>query len=294
MAETSSFKIYLDPEADGGNFRYQNAPGEVQRQHLVDRGDTLMVLADLVDVIHGRLSPQGDHATLVITDFQFIPSKNSRRFTSATITFLFESSNPASCEIEVIDIAPQGHHSMLPTTTQVELTRSANLSGQGGATGASIAAGLGWELKESKQEKDETTLTGSIRLQGREFGGKNTARWTLSENRSQKSGIPTLLRTAILLKRQDKGGGPNERFRAGVDIKSNVDLVSSIGESIDKVLGRLPRDDPVIFDPLREPSSLSFDPDNLRAHELNKLFKVLTTTRLSNTVQGNVARNLGV
>lgn len=278
-----TFQVILDPEGEGGSLRYQNAPGEVQRRHLVDRGNSLVVQGELVDVVHGRLSPLGDDGTIIITDFHFIPSKNSRRFKNAAVTLRFKSDDPAAADVEVLDSAPKGHHSLLATTETVELTKSANANIAAG-TVVTAGAGLGWELKHSTEKKHQTTLSGSIRLEGRPYGGKNTVRWTISENPSQKTGIPTMLRTAVLLRRKQKQDGDAVKFLAEVDIRCSVDFVSSLEEGVDSLVGRIPRDDPVIFDPTQPPTTTTFDIEELAKQNLTTHCAVLTTTMLHGTV----------
>lgn len=71
MSDTSLFEIDLVPIGEeGGELRVKNRDGyEVQRQHIVDRSTSMIVQADLVDVVHGKLSDDGDPATLVVLDF---------------------------------------------------------------------------------------------------------------------------------------------------------------------------------------------------------------------------------
>ncbi|KAL9636666.1 MAG: hypothetical protein Q9164_002685 [Protoblastenia rupestris] len=285
----TGFEIQLDPVGEGGSYRYKNAPGQVQRPHWVDRGDTLVVQGELVECLHGRISGS-DLGSLIIAEFRFLPSKNSRRFKNATIAMRMKSEDPSSADVEVINVSPQGHFSMVPTTKQLELTRSANASIEGSGAPIKPVVGLSWELKESTEKIDRTSLTGTVRLEGREYGGKNTARWTLSENSTQKTGIPTLIRTGILLKRREDRPGSNERFQAEIEIRTTVDFVSSIGEGTDKLFGRIPEDDPIIFDPKEPPLTEKFDVDinNLASKDLTELSAVVTDTMLTNTVNGKV------
>ena len=71
MSGVSLFEIDLVPVGEeGGELRVKNRHGnEVQRQHIVDRSNSMVVQADLVDVVHGKLSDDGDAATLVVLDF---------------------------------------------------------------------------------------------------------------------------------------------------------------------------------------------------------------------------------
>lgn len=50
-----------------------------------------------------------------------------------------------------------------------------------------------------------TSVIGSINLRGRNYGKANCASWTLMENLETKTRVPVSIKTAILLKRRDKG-----------------------------------------------------------------------------------------
>ena len=276
MEQIRAYQIYLDPQGHGGEYRYKNAPGEVQRPHLIDRGGSLQVLADLSEVVHGRLTPDGEPATIIVTDFEFVPSKTSRRFKTASITLRFESADSSVNDVEVSDIAPRGHYSLNRTTKHVELTRTTNASIQGG-TVVSANAGFGWELKEAQDIEDQTSLSGTIRLEGRDFGGKNTARWTMSENRAQNSGIPTFLRTVTRLRRRQRKPGPIVCFNAVIEIKCSVDFASAVEENRDRLFGRIHEDDPVIFDPLQRPTTTEFDGQRLASYDLKAYSAIIET-----------------
>ena len=278
MSDTTSFSIFLDTDDDGA-YHIKNAPGEIQRPTLIDRGDALMVQADLLQVLHGTLTPTTEPATLLITTFQFIPTRTSRRFRSALITMRFSSlgSLPFS-DPEVIDIAPKGHFSLHPTTKKVELTRAADISLHGGGGFATAGGGLKWEFKEAQETQDQTMLSGTIRLEGRDYGAKNTARWVLGENSSQRTGIPTRLQTAVLLKRKE--GQKTEKFQAVVEVKAEAAGV------MDRMFGRVPKDDPVIFDPGAKPMAkdglgADIDAKNLGVVDLKSLGQVVKTMFLA-------------
>jgi hypothetical protein len=96
----------------------------------------------------------GDPATLIIIDFQFTTGKASRRFRSATVTIRF-SGIETTVDPEVVNISPKGHFSIEPTSRQVSLAQSANLSVNGGGAGLSSNAGLGWELTESSNQQPD-------------------------------------------------------------------------------------------------------------------------------------------
>lgn len=72
MDADRQFLIYLEPEGEGGgDLRVTNRHGtEVQRKHIVDQSGALPVKADLTEVIHGQLGPDGELATLIVFDFK--------------------------------------------------------------------------------------------------------------------------------------------------------------------------------------------------------------------------------
>jgi hypothetical protein len=75
-------------------------------------------------------------------------------------------------------------------------------------------------------------------------------------------------------------------YQAEVEIVPGLDTASSLGNLTKKLSGKVPQDDPVIFDPSIPSSSASVDLDNLGGRDLKSLNMVLTTTSLSDTAQG--------
>ncbi|RSL99033.1 hypothetical protein CEP52_010009 [Fusarium oligoseptatum] len=287
--QKKTFFLELNPDGDGGAYHIKNEESEINRPNIVDRGDSLVVQADLVTVVHGSLtdsaSPRGAPATLVISDFRFLPSK-ARRFTWAKITYKFSGLSPELGGVggtgpAVVKLAPGGHFSLHPSPVHVE---------KGWNTGAALGVPVGpvapsvtfgWELKKSYDVEDQVSLSGVARLMGRDTGPKNTAIWELGENETTGGGIPTRLRTAIVLKH--KVLEANARFQATVKIEVDADLRSKLGFAIQRVLGKIPKDDPIIFDPTVSMASDGLDvkhPENLVKEDLTQHYLVETTTRL--------------
>jgi hypothetical protein len=276
-----SILVDLQPSGDAGSaFRVKNMPGSGGFRHnLVDRGKTLALQADIIEVVHGQLTADDDSvaATLLIIDFQFHNVDSSRRFQRAFINLHFAAELAGSPEYDpvVYDIAPKVHHSFDPTPRTQVVTSSGNLTVQAGPPGgmANVGGGGSYQKMDTVDLTDAATLTGTMRLERRpQVGGKDTARWTLSENPGQKNGIPTYLRTAILLTRKTDAS-----FVMTIDIKAKTDLLSSIQD----VWGRMSKDDPVTFDTSRNRSSAKFDVNNLRSVDLKALSGVTSTTRMS-------------
>jgi hypothetical protein len=260
----------------------KNLPDEFQRQHIVDRGSGgLVVQAKLVDVVHGELGPNKEPASLIITDFTFTStsSKNSRRFTSAVISYNFTSMTSTDPWPVVMDIAPKGYFSIEPPQETIKATGSPDLSVQAGDAKANISSKLLWSLHESKATAGHATLTGTIR--------RRTARWSLRESDIQKEGIPSSLRTATLLRRKK-----DERFQATVEIETSADIYSSFSSGIARSFGKTAKDDPIIFDPSMPPMGnlTDIDEKNLLNTNWKELGIVSSTGAVfSDTAKGKVA-----
>ncbi|KAJ9655613.1 hypothetical protein H2201_008763 [Coniosporium apollinis] len=247
MSDSFEFPIYLLPTGDDGSaYRLQDKPGgEMQRTHIVQDGSELTAQADLFSVIHGKVSPQGGTATLIVIDFRFTGSESHRkRFRKATIDIKFalhDDTVGGELDPEVIKIAPYGTFFMDPSTKQEDTTVHANMSA---GTGAPVALGIeaGWEQTKSVVKEERATLSGSCRIEGRNYGSYNAARWKIHENKQQKHGIPSFLRTAILLAPKS-----TKRFRAFVAVDTHVDMLYSAGQRIKRFLGGVVVD-PVYFD----------------------------------------------
>lgn len=162
---------------------------------------------------------------------------------------------------EVSGIAPDGRMSLVPTTQNEDVTRYAELQLGGAAPvgGLSLTGPVGWRKQVSRETSNRTTVIGSIDLKGRNFGPSNCASWTLLENEVTKTGVPTSMRTAVLLKRKDQ-----DPFQCVVKIDATVDTKSRL-ERMFGGKGREPRDDPVLFDPEIESTN------NLQTYEAMEL-----------------------
>jgi hypothetical protein len=279
MAESSSFVVVFDTE--GGVDLRISSGGQEQHSALLDRtiGTKLVVLGDMTDVTHGTLTKDGDPATLIVMKFQFVTGKNHRRFKTAEITATFSGVDATDTGPGVLDIAPYGTWSMLPSKTTFEEINKVNVGAQGGIPVATGNVGYEWQLKEVLEKENTARLTGAIRLLGRDNPPRNTAIWTLLENPDTEKGIPTLLHTAILLKR-DKPQPPNmieQKFKATVEVKAEVDRVSSFLEWIN---GKVHKDDAITFNPTLAVQGRKFDHENLEDEDLEGLQKIISMRKL--------------
>lgn len=263
--EGTTFKIELSPYDEGdedSTYRTQNDPSRPQqRSNIVERQGAVDVRCVAADVVHGTLAPYGEAATLLVFDFQFDPRKRARRIIEAHMSFTFASEDAAPDPV-VLNVAPKGRMVVVPTQQTESTTRR--------ALGLSLGlnAGVQWEKSVSRETHDATTVIGSIDLVGRNYGTSNGVSWALLENRSVATGVPAFVRTAILLQRPD----PDAAFHATVTIRAQANLRSSIG----KLFGRIPRDDPILYNPSLPPTNKlrKYDADNLGKLDLNDISAV--------------------
>lgn len=217
-----------------------------------------------LDVIHGLFSPDGVFATLIVLQFRFDVRKRARRFKRVDISLEFGGMQPGDEGPEVFSIAPNGNLALAPVIQHEDIRRNANIQlGAAAPVGGLTATGtVGWEKSISRDTTYQTRIVGSIDLKGRKWGKSNCASWTLLENKMTETGVPTAMRTAILLKRKDENP-----FQCVVKIDADVDLRTSLGRTL-RVFGgkgRTPRDDPVLFDPEIDPTN------NLREYDIERL-----------------------
>lgn len=273
------FDIRLFPTGDSGSsFRTQNDPSApYQRSNYIERKGAVDIRCSCLDVVHGLFSAEtGLYATLIVLQFRFDPRKQSRRFQSVDISLEFKSMKRGQTGPEVFAIAPNGRMNLMPTTQKEEVSRKAGLElgGAGPLGGLTATGSVGWEKNVSKDTSDQTIVIGSIDLKGRNWGPSNCASWTLLENKTTKTSVPSSMRTAVLLKRQNE-----DPFQCVLKIDAVVDVKSKF-ERMFGGKGREPRDDPVLFDPEIAPTNnlRQYDTKELGAFDLESLCDVRMTT----------------
>jgi hypothetical protein len=275
MVRTDAGKIELLPtEGDGfGSLTAANSPSQSYRQPLITsykKSQALRFSWSLVDVVHGKLST-GEPASLIVTRFSFESGNATRRFKSATINYAFLPADSFSDGPVIEHISPSGEWLMIPPDTSAstdvdELSASfskADLSESVPFTAPALSnlrdtrrdsfnsmsssrtIRIPWtfaDLDDSEIIQRQPTLTGLTRCLGHEGGGDNTARWVLRENTSTKRGIPTVLQTAVLLRRSNY-----DDFIATVEIQAEVELAHAMSTAFKNIAGLVPRDDPIRF-----------------------------------------------
>ncbi|PMD53608.1 uncharacterized protein K444DRAFT_618802 [Hyaloscypha bicolor E] len=277
-------EILLLEEGDpNSGFRTKNVPGDKARAVLIDRGDALTLRAALVSVTHGDFTPNGDAATLLIFEFNFLSVKSARRFTSGMIILTFEdASGNVKNRPEVSAIAPAGSFAINKSTSTRDVHQTFNASIKGNAAGAGGDLGYVWDTSKVEETQHATTLVGMKRLFA-DFGKDNGVIWTLEEDKVKKQGIPSFLRAAVLLRRKD-----DVPFRFTISVDTGVDFEGKMR----RLLG-LEKPDPV--DPVEldgetdledlgisslDPSVVDVDLTNMRDMDIGKHADVVLATLL--------------
>ncbi|KAI1825478.1 hypothetical protein F4861DRAFT_501268 [Xylaria intraflava] len=200
-------------------FRTKNAEGDKARGVLIDRGDVLALRARLASVTHGDYAPDGDAATLLVFEFNFLSMKQSRRFKAAKIILTFEdASGNLKNRPEVVTIAPAGKFFINKAVDVRDVKRSANVSLNGSVGGVGGSVGYVWDISQTKETDHATTLVGTKRLFA-DWGKDDGVIWNLEEDSFTKAGIPSFLRAAVLLRRRD-----DVPFRFTIQVETDVDF----------------------------------------------------------------------
>ncbi|KAF4627021.1 hypothetical protein G7Y89_g11136 [Cudoniella acicularis] len=256
--------IYLLPtEGDGfGSFKIANSPSQISRPLITSykKSQALRFRVSLVGVVHGTLST-GEPASLIVTEFRFESGDAAQRFRAATINYVFlpEDETSDGPGPEIYDIAPSGAWLMEPADTPSYTTVTSNSDDPPSSpvfeqprmlarrdsidstTTTRHVTRVRWEFIQAYEPQGRSSLTGHT-IRGGERGGKNIAIWNLRENPSTKSGIPTVLQTAVLLKRSS-----NANFVATLEIQAEVDLRYAMSEALKKIAGLMPRSNALHF-----------------------------------------------
>ncbi|KAI9740165.1 MAG: hypothetical protein M1834_004743 [Cirrosporium novae-zelandiae] len=277
-------EIYLEEEGDpGAEYHIKNQPGQLQREYVTDRDNKMLIQCTLSAVIHGNLDSKSEApGTLIVFDFRFFPRVHGQRFTRVDISVLFEDEKRSEryCP-EVKAIAPDDYFIMQATTKKQEIKRLAEAGIDGGST-APVHAGFSYEITESIEKPYSIKVIGAIRFW--KGNGRNKVEWTLLENTSQQSGVPTFLRAAILLSRKHNS---SRRFIATVEIKAQSNRLLGIGNKLRGLTGRIPKDDPIIFSSSEPPTTNIFDATNLASQSLKDIMVVQSSKAMPDAIDAN-------
>jgi hypothetical protein len=170
----------------------------------------------------------------------------------------------------------------------IDISLQANLGGF-------LTAGprLYWERIDDATRTDAIQVTGNRVAVGAGHSRPNAVRWVMMENASQKSGVPAFLRTAVLLKRRPKDNG---QFIGTVRISYRISRFHDFKETLLNAMGKLPVDDPIVFDPCVATPPSNFDLSELAkvGANLAKEFRLISMEPLPGSVKPAGGANSGL
>jgi hypothetical protein len=241
------FEIVLEPLMDdadaeyAGEYRNKNEPGKTYRRTPIIRGDTLTTRVTLALLGHGTLTPNGEPASLLVFDFRLASSKTTRRFISANFEIAFrDSKGEDAFDPDIYRISPEGECEIDPRVTARNVKDEIVIGGNLGLPQAGGNLNYTHGSEGSKATEHAVSLKGIRKLLYKDSGDANVVIWTMAEDPKRKSGTPSFLRTALILKRKP---GRNFTFSLEAEIKGNF----TMGSKFKKLghLGRAERSVPV-------------------------------------------------
>lgn len=166
--------------------------------------------------------------------------QNPHRIQRANINveFFAEEAGREAPEIEAIE--PDLRTIWHPTSDKEDTTTNSELNL--GVDQLVTASGkVGWSRTLSRDVSDGLAVMGARSLaNGSDVSGFKCANWTLLENEKRKAGVPDLLTTAVLVRREDE-----RPFHAKVTLDLHTDMATKFKQFFEKI----PMDDPILFNP---------------------------------------------
>ncbi|KAL7800187.1 hypothetical protein V8C37DRAFT_364384 [Trichoderma ceciliae] len=285
-ADPTSFSIALTYQGQPGGFHVRNRPGQRQRTAVSafhggsKKKPAFTVSCNAKAIIHGEMGPPSTkHATLLVYEFKF-NSYRGARIKEADVLLEFHAKKGEAGGPSVRRVSPQGLYKM-EETTQSEASKL----GLELAVGPSIPAvdaglTLSGETSVEKETKHHTVVTGD-NPQSDDWGNFFQARFSLSENKSQASGIPSEFRACILLERDD-----DEEFVCVPYLKATPNFTTMVTSLFSS---RAP-DDPILFSVEEAPfneldGTVGIDHNNLGATNLDELWDCTTYNEYGQSIK---------
>lgn len=178
----------------------------------MDSGEKKQVKVKLVRVIPGTFDEDGDLAALLVFEFHFhMPSDRRSKHTLITVTFEDEK-GPSILDPEVYRISPEGRYALDKVTNSKDASHAVGAVVNGGA---SVELGYHWKMDQSIEKEHSGTLRGLSR-RFKIYGEETSAVWEIEEDPVKEEGIPTFLRTALILRLDDE----SDKFQFTVEIET--------------------------------------------------------------------------
>ncbi|CAJ0551094.1 Ff.00g110240.m01.CDS01 [Fusarium sp. VM40] len=273
MAESKVFAVQLD-EVNEEEFELRiKAHGKKQHRNFTgyDQQKPAVVYGYRHATVHGSFidgQDQPQDGSLIILDWHFLPRDPRKRFKFVGINVVFQGPEGCSAwdEPAVYQMAPRGSFSLHKTSYTEERKRDLEAS-LGAEFGGSASLKGVYGLSKSTTIGDKIRITGQPYLDlstgaERDPDKCNAIEWNFFENESQRSGLPTYVRIAILLSRET-----DDEFTAAFTIRAKVGMFTDMETKLRRVLGRKDGDDPIVFVPSMKEKT-AFDS---KSHELHKV-----------------------
>jgi hypothetical protein len=255
---------------DEGIIRARNDPhDEVERSVITDQGPTSLykVQALLTACIHGTLdSVHKTPASLIIVDYQLDALEEGSMFTSANTSYTFseytgshEVGNEQASSPSVLAYAPFEYMTKLnQSTADIQSKNSQTFQINPQMSGISIA-NIQFSHEGGSSHEQKYFERGRA---GRHFsnGRAHIVWWNLVYNKSQKLSITPKFRIAMLVERKS-----DSKFQASFKIAARGGIGYMVQHLKDRWLRKTTIDDPIIFDPAKQPIGelQGIDPKNL-------------------------------
>lgn len=268
--EKISIEMHETGGEEGSGFHvFNSAVDQYHRAEVLQRTGAIDITCSLEKVVHGAMSADSDrYASLIIMQWFFQP-KGSSRISEATIELLFESND----DIEVEKISFLGTYDLMPTKQDESVTKGVDAT-IGIQQFANLNLGGKWEKTTATTVSDAIRLSGGMRVINNRPPNR-IATWTISENHSQPAGIPSSLKVAVLVSREDQ-----EKFLCRIAFACQTDRKTATKSLFKKI----PKDDPIIFQPnpldkgTRPNKNVAYGDEQLGSVDLDELGKVTFQT----------------
>ncbi|KAG9230837.1 ankyrin repeat-containing domain protein [Amylocarpus encephaloides] len=281
--------LYPNEEGQSGFHTTNNPNAPYERNDITRRKGSIYISCDVVEIVHGLFGPPDpasstsdpltdemesvtESCTLVVLEFSFYPKKNGRRISRADIEVKFSAipGDPRDPPV-VHSIAPFRRLTLVPTTQREQTTTEGGLNIGGGPPGVDLGVSGKLAKVVERDTEDAMTVVGTIDRTGRSYGAKNTASWTLLENKTVPKGVLPYMRAAILVTRPSQ----LRYFQCVVKIDVVSDFITTLGSPFHTK----EKDDPLLFDAERKPAH------RLRRYQVNNLGALTLASVANVTVQ---------
>ncbi|KAL9473841.1 hypothetical protein ACSS6W_008221 [Trichoderma asperelloides] len=291
-SDPTFFSLGLTYQGQPGGFHVRNRPGQRQRKAVsAFRGGSkkrpaFTVSCNAKAIIHGEMGPSSEkHATLLVYEFKF-NSYRGARIKEADVLFEFHAMKGRAGGPSVRRVAPYGQHKMQETQQSESSKHGLELTVGPNIPAVNVGLTLSGEATVDKVTKHYTEVTGD-NPQSDDWGNYFQARFFLSENKSQASGIPAKLCACILLERDD-----DEDFICAPYLKVTPNFTTMVTS----LFSTREPDDPIIFSVAEPPfneldTMVDIDVDNLGATDLDQLWDCTAYTEYGHSVKQPKSRN---